>query len=302
MDKETKGTLLAFATALISGIAIPVNKLFVLNMDPTLFTAARGLIVGMVFLVIAWRTGKLNKQVAKGYKSIYFLFIGLLGGGLAFLFYFHGLQLTTASHGAFLHKTLPLFTTILAIIFLKEKVRSKQLLALGLMFLGIFSIYFSGIRPTSLWSDPSLGDLLIIFATILWAIENVISKKVMVKGESNFIVSAARMLIGSLLLFWILVFSQTLDALFVLSFNQVLSLLVSTGILFGYVYCWYYSIKLINVSKAAAILLLSPVISMILGIVIFKEPAPMNQLMGSIAILFGAYLISKVKSEFVEGM
>ncbi|NCN39494.1 MAG: EamA family transporter, partial [Candidatus Aenigmarchaeota archaeon] len=105
-----------------------------------------------------------------------------------------------------------------------------------------------------------------------------------------------------LLLFWILVFSQTLDALFVLSFNQVLSLLVSTGILFGYVYCWYYSIKLINVSKAAAILLLSPVISMILGIVIFKEPAPMNQLMGSIAILFGAYLISKVKSEFVEGM
>jgi len=59
---------------------------------------------------------------------------------------------------------------------------------------------------------------------------------------------------------------------------------------------------LINVSKAATILLLSPVISMFLGIIMFNEPTPILQLGGSVLILLGGYLVSKVKSEFVEGV
>ena len=93
MDRETKGTLLAFATALISGIAIPVNKLFVVNMNPTVFTATRALIIGLIFLVISLRSKKLTKHILKGQKWFYLVLIGLIGGGLAFLLYFQGLQI-----------------------------------------------------------------------------------------------------------------------------------------------------------------------------------------------------------------
>ncbi len=302
MDNETKGTLLALATAVISGISIPVNKLFVVNIDPTVFTAIRGLIIGLIFLVISWKTKKLTKDVIKEQKWLYLVLIGLIGGGLAFLLYFHGLQVTTSARGAFLHKTLPIYTTILAFIFLKEKITQKQLVALGLMFLGTVVLYLDKITPSNLWSDPSFGDLLVIVASILWAVENTIAKKVMVKGESNFIVSAARMFIGSLFLFGVVVLFGKINVLFSLSFTQIISLLVSTGILFCYVYCWYSSVKLINVSKAATILLLSPVISMILGILMFGEPTPILQLVGSVLILLGGYLVSKVKSEFVGGV
>jgi len=302
MDKEAKGTILAFAAALISGVAIPVNKFFVVDMNPAVFTATRALIIGLIFLAISWRSKKLTKHILKGQKWFYLVLIGLIGGGLAFLLYFQGLQITTSSRGAFLHKTLPIYTTILAFMFLKEKIPQKQLVALGMMFLGIVAIYFDKITPTNLWSNPSLGDVLVILATVLWAIENIIAKKSMINGESNFVVSAARMLIGSLFLFGVLVLVGNLNAIFSLSLVQIVNLFISTGILFGYVFCWYSSIKLINVSKAAAILLLSPVISMILGIIMFNEPTPIFQLIGSGLVLVGAYLVSKVKSEFAEGV
>jgi len=302
MNKETKGTLLAFATAIISGISIPLNKLFVVNMDPTVFTAVRGFIIGLIFILLSWKTKKLRKDVLEGQKWLYLVLIGIIGGGLAFLTYFHGLQLTTSSRGAFLHKTLPIYTTILAFIFLKEKIPKKQLIALFLMIIGTIVIYLDKIQPSTFWSDPSFGDLLVIFATFLWAIENTISKKVMINGESNFVVSAARMFIGSLFLFGVVILFGKIDVLLSLSTKQIINLLVSTFILLGYVYCWYSSIKLINVSKATTILLISPVISMILGVVIFSEPTPLLQIAGSILILSGSYLISQVKSEFVENV
>ncbi|MBD3155255.1 MAG: EamA family transporter [Candidatus Aenigmarchaeota archaeon] len=301
MNKEIKGTLLAIFTAIISGFAIPVNKLIVINMDPTVFTAVRSLILGLVFLGISWKKKKLTVSVLKDQKWMYLILIGLIGGGIAFLLYFNGLELTTSARGAFLHKTLPFYTTVLAFFFLREKMGQKQLMALGIMFLGTIFIYYDKIdADINKWPDPSFGDLLIILATFLWAVENTIAKKTMIKGESNFVVSAARMFIGSLLLFTAVILFGKIPNLLSLSLIQILGLIVSTVILFGYVFCWYSSIKLINVSKASTILLISPVISMVLGIILFEEPTPLIQLGGSVLILLGAYLISKVKSEFIE--
>ena len=50
MKKENLGTILAIMTAIVSGIAIPVNKIFVVDLDPMIFTALRALIIGIIFL------------------------------------------------------------------------------------------------------------------------------------------------------------------------------------------------------------------------------------------------------------
>jgi drug/metabolite transporter (DMT)-like permease len=170
------------------------------------------------------------------------------------------------------------------------------------MLLGTILIYFDQIKPAEFWLNPSLGDLLIIGATILWAIESVIAKKAMIKGDSNYIVSFARMFIGAIILFAIIILQDKMNLLFSLTLQQVINIAVSTAILFGYVFCWYYSIKMINVSKASTLLLLAPIISLILGVLIFNEPVPNLQLFGSLLILIGAYLVIKVKSEFTTGI
>ena len=302
MDKEKKGTILAIITACISGIAIPVNKMFVVGLDPTIFTAVRALFIGIGFFILASYQNKFDYEKFKKVDWKYLLAIGIIGGGLAFLLYFSGLKLTTSARGAFLHKTLPIYTTILAFLFLKEKITRKQSIALSIMFIGTIVLYSAKISPTALWSNPSLGDLLVITATILWAVENTIARKAMIKGESHFVVSFARMFIGSMFLFSVILLLGKVDVLLSLTTQQVINLVISTCILFGYVFFWYWSIKLINVSKASTLLLLSPVISMILGIVIFEEPTPLLQLIGSALILVGAYMVSRVKSEFVHGV
>jgi len=298
MKKEYLGTLFAIIAAFISGLAIPINKIFVVDLDPTVFTAVRALFIGIIFFILASFQSKFNYKKFKKVPWKYLLAIGLIGGSFAFLMFFTGLKFTTAGRGAFLHKTMPLYITVFAFIFLKEKISRRQAYALIIMLIGTLILYSTQITPSDFWLNPSLGDLLVIGATILWSIENIIGKKIMIKGESNFIVSFARMFFGAIILFAVVLLQDKLNLLLTLTIQQIINLSISTIILFGYVFFWYWSIKLINVSKASTLLLLAPVISLIFGIIIFNEPIPILQLFGSTLILIGTFIIVKIRSEF----
>ena len=297
MRKETLGTLLVICTAVISGFAIPVNKFLIIDLDPTVFTATRAIFIGIGFFILISFQNKFDYRKFKKVPWKYLLTIGFIGGGLAFLFWFSGIKLTTSGRAAFLHKTLSIYVMILAFLFLKEKIVKKQVYALILMIFGTVMLYSAKITP-----DVSLGDILCIIATFLWGVENIIAKSIMKNGESNFIVSFARMFFGAIFLFGSILLLGKFDQVLILTYEQVGKLLISTFILFGYVLTWYWGIKLINVSKAAPLLLLAPVISLFLGIVWLGEPVPLLQLLGSALILIGAYFISKIKSEFVQAV
>ncbi len=301
MNRELWGTVFAVCTAIVSGFAIPINKIFVVGLDPAVFTAVRALIIGIVFLVLALVQSRKGIVSFRKVRWRYLVFIGLVGGAMAFLLFFTGLKFTTGGRAAFLHKTLPIFITALAVPFLRERVSKKQFYALVMMFAGAVLIYITQIPPDVFWANPGLGDLLVLGATFFWAVENVAARRVMLKGESNFVVSFGRMFIGAIFLFIAVGMLGKADLLLSLTAQQWANLFISTAILFMYVFFWYFSIKLINVSKAGTILLLAPVISLLLGIAIFGEPAPVLQLAGSALILIGAYFVVKIRSEFATG-
>ena len=147
MQKETKGTILALIAAVVSGVSIPLNKLFVVNLDPSVFTAVRAIIIGLVFLVIALYQSKSKHTRFKKVPWKYLIAIAIVGGSFAFLLYFTGLKLTTASRAAFLQKTLPLYTAIFAYIFLKEKITKKMSYAIAAMLIGTVMVYFAQVTP-----------------------------------------------------------------------------------------------------------------------------------------------------------
>ncbi|MBU0907088.1 MAG: DMT family transporter [Nanoarchaeota archaeon] len=298
MGKEGIGTFLAFLTAIISGFSIFANKWFIVDLDPTVFTAVRAIIIGLVFLVLSlffhsWKS-KENHKI----NWSYLLIIGIIGGGLAFLLFFSGLKVTTGGRAAFLHKTLPFFVLILAYVFLKEKISKKQLWALALMLVGVGAITFATIPISVFWKAPSTGDALVLLATFLWAVENVVAKKAMLKGGHNLVVSFARMFFGGLFLFGVVLFAEKFNEILDLTMSQWFNILISTALLFGYVLTYYWSIRKISVVKASTILLLAPVITLLLGVVFYGEPAPAWQLVGGALILVGAYLAAGVKNEF----
>jgi drug/metabolite transporter (DMT)-like permease len=288
---ETRGTLLVLLAALISGMAIVINKFFVVKIDPLLFTATRALLIGVIFFFISFY---ISKSLGKKFNKVswkWLILIGIIGGSFAFWLFFTGLKLTMAGRAAFLHKTLPIYATILAFIFLKEKIGKKQLIAMLIMLFGLLLMQLS-----KLSFDIRIGDMLVLGATILWAFENTISKKVMDK-ESNWVVSFSRMFFGSLILFAIVFLMRKTDLLLSLTSQQVLYIIISGAFLFLYVLTWYWGLKYINLSKASTILLLAPVISLILGMIWLGEQVFILQIIGSVLILVGAFVITRIKSE-----
>jgi len=289
---EFFGTALVFLTAFISGLAIVINKFFVVKIDPLLFTAIRAFFIGLIFLGVSLFVSGFDVRRFKKVSWKPLLLIGIIGGGFAFWLFFAGLKMTMAGRAAFLHKTLPIYAGILAFVFLKEKITKKQLIAMGLMLLGLFLMQLDKIG-----TEIRIGDLLVLAATFLWAVENTISKKVMLEKESNWVVTFSRMFFGSLLLFSIIFLTGKAGMLLSLSLQQIIYIIISAAFLFLYVLTWYWGLRYINLSKASTILLLAPVISLILGAVWLNEQIFMLQLFGSALILAGAYIITRIKSE-----
>jgi drug/metabolite transporter (DMT)-like permease len=290
--KEWIGTFLVFLAAIISGVSIVINKFFIVEIDPLLFTAIRSFFIGLAFLFISFYFSVIDKKKFKKTSWKYLFLIGTIGGGVAFWLFFTGLKLTTSGRAAFLHKTLPIYAIILGFIFLKEKISKKQLLAIGIMLLGLVLI-----ELTKISSNIYIGDAFILGATILWAIENTISKKAMSNKESNWIVTFGRMFFGAIFLFAIIFIFGKFDLLLFLNFKQILYIMVSGILLFLYVLTWYWGLRYINLSKASIILLISPVISLFLGMFWLNEKIFVLQLFGSLFILIGAGLIIGVKSK-----
>jgi drug/metabolite transporter (DMT)-like permease len=306
VKKDTKGTILALLTALISGVAIFANKVFVVGIDPTVFTSVRALFIGIAFFIIIAYTADFKtdsiRRLFENARWKYLLPIAVIGGAAAFLLFFSGLQLTTGGRAAFIHKTLPIYVALFAYWFLKEKIPMKQTYALIIMLLGTVLIFGAAISPGELWANPTLGDFLILGATVLWAVENTIARKAMIEGDTNWLVSFSRMFIGALILFGAAGVMGKLGLLMSLTSQQVVNIGISTAILFGFVFCWYYSLRFINVSKAATFLLLAPVVSLALGAAFLGEPVPAVQMIGSALILVGAYLVVKVRSRLSTGV
>lgn len=262
MNKQSqnikKGIKLALLTSIISGLAIFYAKMAVVKIDPLILTSSRNLFVGAFFLIffaLTKRFSQLKKLTKK--DLIMLLSIGVVGGSLPFFLFFSGLTLTEAAVANIIHKTLFIWVSILAMVFLGEKFNLAYFVGYLLIVLGTF--YFAPSQVTL-----GRGELLILGATLFWAVENIIAKKVLSRLSSE-IVGLARMAVGSLILL-VIVFAQGKLGLFLtLGLKELLIITSGAAILFFYVYTWYKALKYAPASLVTMILSFSVVVGAVLN-------------------------------------
>lgn len=265
-----KGLLLVLSTAIISGLAIFVNKYSVAVINPYLFAWLKNILVALLLclLLLTYRNFKdFKKLKLKDWGLL--VIIGLIGGSIPFLLFFKGLSLTSAAQGSFIHKTMFIYVAVLATIFLKEKLSRWFLAGAGLLLLG--NLLFLKTIAFSI----NFGDLLVLLATIFWAIENTVSKHVLKNIHPN-IVAWSRMLFGSLFILLFLAISGQIGQLAQLNVKQIGWVMITSALLFGYVTTWYRGLKYIPVSLATSVLLFGSTITTSLtllsgGGISFKE-------------------------------
>ena len=291
-----KGYLLVLLTALISGFAIFINKFGVgIFKSPYLYTFLRNVAVA-IFLTCLLILFKDWKNFAKLTKKqwLLLLIVGLVGGCIPFFLFFKGLSMTSAAEAGFIHKTLFLWASILAFLFLKEKLDKRFFIGALLLLFGNFLLLKDFLLR------GSYGNLLVLIATIFWAIENTISKYLL-KDLVGRQVAWGRMFFGSLFMLIYLGFTNQLSPILDLTQKQINWVLFTSLFLFGYVLTWYSGLKYIPLSHATVILLLGSPITTFLNVAhnsilrqTFVVP-PQNEILSSLLVVLGILVVLGLK-------
>lgn len=274
----------ALIASIVSGFAIFANKFAGKAFsDSGVFTTWKNIPVAILFLGIILlpkffgELKTLNKM-----QWAYLLLIGAVGGSIPFLMFFKGLTLTSAVSAAFIHKTLFVWVGLLAFFFLKEKLGRMQVAALGLLFIG--NLVLGGFVA---WTF-GFGEALVLGATLLWSVEYVLAKKVLT-GVSSEIVAWARMFFGSVILTLFLIATGRGGQILTFSATQAGWILLSSTLLFIYVFAWYKALKFENASVVTCILVPASLITTFLNSIFVTGRYGLEQALAG--ILFSASLV-----------
>lgn len=284
MTDEGKGVLLAFTTAIISGAAVFVNSFGVQGFDPFTYATLKNVFVAaaLVAAILFFRQWSEIKALTRR-QWLQLAAIGVVGGSIPFLLFFWGLKLSIASSASFVHKTMFVFAAILAVLFLRERVTRKTVLGAAGILAGTY--LFVG-QTLSL----GFGELLVLAATLFWAVEQVVSKKAL-EGISPRLVACGRMLFGSIILVAFLAFTGRLEGVALLDSTHWQWVLVSSAFLLAYVSTWYAGLKHVGVAKATAVLTLGAPVTAMLSSAFAGNALTAGQAFGMLLLVAGVWLV-----------
>ena len=280
------GIALAFVTALISGVAIFVNGHAVRHFgDATVYTTAKNAVAGVLLLALAAPLlGGPRSQVATiGKHRLGLAAIAVIGGSVPFVLFFEGLSRAEATQAAFIQKTLLVWVAIIAVPLLHERLGWPHLGAIALLVAG--QAWLVGDAGTVVFRS---GEAMIFAATLLWAVEVVVAKKLLADLDSR-LLGMARMTLGTVVLLGWVVVSGRADELFSLSGEQWRWVLLTGLILAAYVATWFAALSRAQAVDVTAVLVFGAVVTAVLSNL---ADGVAVDLVGVILITAGAILIA----------
>lgn len=303
VKKRVGGELFAIVAAILWGLNYQVVKMILRSVPEGQFLVIR--FVSTV-IILAVLLSVMGEGFAAGREDrLRIMALGLLGVGVYNIFWTYGVHRTTASNAALLISTSPIFVGLYGAIVGDERLGRQQWAGIILSFLGIFVITYStpGSR-FSLGSETFDGNLLVLLGAILFALYAIIAKPILQRCTPMKLTTLAMAWGLPLLVPFGLLQSQG---------RTLAGITPATWLDFGYVVllgtvvafaCWYQGIKETTPVKTVLFLYLTPVVSMISGVIWFGEGVAMGQIAGAALVLLGllAFKIEPVKKSTCLGM
>jgi drug/metabolite transporter (DMT)-like permease len=298
------GYLAAFISAALVGSIFPIAKpILASQIQPLTLSSMTYLIAGFFMLPITL-IGKRNKKEKESLKKddyAILLIIGLLGGGIAPFLFFEGLKRTTASDASVLEGGELLFTVIIALLFFKEKLTKIGYLGMTITIIGITLISLSSnINSPNNWYNFNFnfGNILIIFSTLCWGLDNNISKIISKRITNTAKIVLVKSLIGGTLL---LIISFYLGYKLNIEINQIPYLLILGIGGFGLsLFFFIESLRIIGTLKTIVIFSSSAIFGLILSFFILNEKIGIMQVIATTLIILGLYYVNKDELNYLK--
>jgi drug/metabolite transporter (DMT)-like permease len=280
-----KGIALALLAALISGFSVFINGVAIKLADPVAYTLLKNVGAFALLAAIILECGELRHIRSLSRKQwMTLVLIGVIGGSIPFAMFFYGLKLGGAAVSSFIFRSLFVFAGVFGYLILKEEPEPRDVAA-G------FAILIGNALLVSGDLQLGLGQLLVLGATMLWALEYTLSRKALSDIAPRTLM-ASRMLFGSVVLLATMGIGGALGSFALTSIETIQWLLLTSVALGAFMMAWYTSLKYLPILKAASILALGGIVTAVLDAFFLGKAVTPGEAAGLFMILIGVAAIA----------
>ncbi len=282
---------------LIWGLNFPVIKVplevmhpFTVNLFRFVVSAA---VLGAAWAVEARRTSRrfFSVFLERPWSITGLGMIGHVGYQVLFIL---GVSQTGAGNAALIIASSPMWTALLGHALNIDRLRAAQWAGLGLSFAGVIVIVLAGSGALAFSNSTFLGNVLMLFGAVFWALYTVFSRPILTRGTpalglTFFGVLAAMPILAGLGLF-------TLPETSWAGFEAVtwIALLFSGGLSTGVAYAiWIMAVKKVGPSQTAAFSNLVPFVALVAAYFLLSEPITLVQVVGGLMIVGGLVVLRR---------
>lgn len=280
-----------FAALLLLGALWGASFLFIRIASPVLGPFAlmdfRVLIAGFFLLIYAWMIKKLPdfKTKWKGY-----LILGALNAAIPFTLIATSALNLSASITSILNATTPLFTALVARIWLKESLSKGKIIGIPIGFVGV--VILVGWSPIPLTTPVLMSIGLSLLAAVFYGIGGVYVKREFARTPP-LALAIGQQIGAGLFLFPMSLLNPPQEPVTLPVLVSVVSLAVlSTSI--GYL-LYFYLIGNVGPTKTLSVTFLVPLFGIFWGMLFLNEKMSPGTIIGLLTILASTVLITEVK-------
>ncbi|HYE68601.1 MAG TPA: DMT family transporter, partial [Anaerovoracaceae bacterium] len=222
-----------------------------------------------------------------------YLFTGAVGMFGYHVLFFTALKYTTAINSSIIAATNPMVTTLLAYLFLRNKLRGKQIFGILLSFLGVILTITGANLDILRQFTFNVGDLWMLAAVAAWAAYGVFSKS-KGAGIQPIVLTYYSFLVCTIMLIPFVLYEKPWEYLSSVPVSAHLAVLYMSIFpsVIGYL-VQQMAIKEIGPSKASIFVNLVPVFSIILAVLLLGETLEPIKLITAGLIITGVLICQK---------
>src|SRR5579863_857506 len=240
------GLACAIATTAIAALQPVITRYSALNLDPLLFCAGSVTVAAMLVASMLAARGELSMLFARQYRLRLFA-LSLSGTVATSLMLIYGLRKIDAVAGVILLESEPVYSLLLATIFLRERPSRLQLAATTVILVGIGSVLGAGRAFTPLYAAA-----LIFLTPLCWQSSHVLSLGAM-PPLTPLCITGARYIYAALVLAAVLLISDH-RALYALGDLDAAAILAFAGVVVFFLgsLTWYGAISRLSLAWTTA--------------------------------------------------
>ncbi len=281
--------ILAFSSALFAGLTSIFAKCGIKNVDSTLATAIRTVVILLFSWIMVFLTGAFEDMYHLDGKTMFFLLCSGFATGGSWLCYFKALQLGDINKVTPIDKSSTVLTMLLASIFLGEELTALKIASMVLISQGTYWMIEK--KDGVSVENPSSSWLVYAFSSAFFASLTSILGKVGMENVNSTLGTAIRTIVV-LVMAWIMVFLTKKQKTILEIDRKSWMFLILSGVATGLSWlCYYSALQKGPASVVVPIDKLSILVTIVFSYFVFGERLHKRAGSGLLCIVVGTLLL-----------